>query len=135
MEVPAGLEVVGGVVGKPGVSHLSAGGEAQAANKLSEHFSSVIVAALYETTSPVAAEGMRDVIAFHGMTASPRPGVSVGEEGTDPDADPGRVLECLVVQAEGGGEGDAVEQHAAGPGGDALQEGAGQRAKRRTSAA
>jgi hypothetical protein len=57
MEVPAGLGAVEGVGGKPRVSPLSVGGEAQAANKFSEHVSGVILAALYEITEPVAAEG------------------------------------------------------------------------------
>jgi hypothetical protein len=61
------------------------------------HFSGVIVAALYETTEPVAAEGVRDVVIFHGMTASTRPGASEGRERADAHADAGRVLERLIV--------------------------------------
>jgi hypothetical protein len=125
MEVPPGLGAVGGAGGKPGVPPLAAGGEAQAANKFSEHFSGVIMAALYETAEPVAAEGVRDVVAFYGMTTSACPGVSEGGERADAQADAGRVLERLVVQAEGGGIGDGVEPHAARSGGDAVQEGAG----------
>jgi hypothetical protein len=126
MEVPAGPGAVGGAGGKPRVTPLAAGGEAQAANKFSEHFSEVIMAALDETTEPVAAEDVRDVVAFHGMTPSARPGVAEGGERADAHADTGRVLERLVVQAEGGGIGDGVEPHAAGSGGDAVQEGTGQ---------
>jgi hypothetical protein len=83
------------------------------------------MAALNETTELVAAEGVRDVVIFHGMTASTRPGASEGRERADAHADTGRVLERLIVQAEGGGIGDGVEPHAAGSSGDAVQEGTG----------
>jgi hypothetical protein len=121
MEVAADLAAGGGAGGKPGLPPIAAGGEAQAANKLSEHFSGVIMAALYETTEPVVAEGVRDFVAFYVMTASTCPGVSKGEESADAQADAGRVLERLVVQAEGGGIGDGVEPHASRSGEDAVK--------------
>jgi hypothetical protein len=49
------------------------------------------MAALYKTTETVAAEGVRDVIAFHGVTASTCPGVSEGGERADAQADARRV--------------------------------------------
>jgi hypothetical protein len=79
------------------------------------------MAALYETTEPVAAESLRDVIAFHSMTASARPGVSKEGEHANANADVGRVLECLIVQLEGGVKRGGVEPHAARQGGDAVQ--------------
>jgi hypothetical protein len=83
------------------------------------------MAALYETTEPVAAEGVRDVVVFYGMAASACIGQSEGGERADAQADAGRVLERLAVQAEGGGIGDGVELHASRSGGDAVQEGTG----------
>jgi hypothetical protein len=59
------------------------------------------------------------------MTASARPGGAEGVERADSHADTGRILECMVVQAEEGGIGDGAEPHAAWPGEDAVQEGAG----------
>jgi hypothetical protein len=62
------------------------------------------MAASHETTKPVAAKGMRDVVAVNSTTASTRPAVIEGGDlrGAHPHmhADPAGILERLVVQAE-----------------------------------
>jgi hypothetical protein len=63
------------------------------------------MAALHETAEPVRAEGMRGVVAFHGLTAAARPGVAKGTECADSHANAGGVLEGSVAQAKGGGVG------------------------------
>jgi hypothetical protein len=116
MEVPACLGVVQGAGSEPRIPPLAAGGKAHAADEFTQHFRSVVVVALHETTKLVAAEDVHDVVVFHRMTASACPGVAEGGEHADSHANAGDVLEGLVTQAEGGGEGDSVEPHAAGSG-------------------
>jgi hypothetical protein len=82
----------------------------------------IVVAALHESTKPVAAERIRDIVVFHGMTARARPCIAEGPERADSHANAGSVLEGLVAQAEAGGVGNCVEPHAAGPGRDAVEE-------------
>jgi hypothetical protein len=125
MEIPAWLEAVGGVGSKPRLLPLAAGGEARVSDEVSQHDRGVVMAALHKTTKPVAAESVCDFVALHCMTASARPALAEGGERVDTQALAGCILECLVVQAEGGGIGDCVEPHAAKPGGDAVQEGSG----------
>jgi hypothetical protein len=74
----------------------------QAAGEFLQHFHAIVVTALHEATEPVAAEGMRDVVVLHCMTASTRPCVAAGGERADCHAKSGGVLEGLVFQAEEG---------------------------------
>jgi hypothetical protein len=55
VKVPACLGAVGGAGNKPGVSPFSARGEAQAAHEFAQNFCHLVMAALRETTEPVAA--------------------------------------------------------------------------------
>jgi hypothetical protein len=63
---------------EPRIVPLAAGGKAEAANEVAKHFGGVVVAALHEATEPVAAEGMRDVVAFQGVIVSARSGIAEG---------------------------------------------------------
>jgi hypothetical protein len=56
--------------------------KSQAADEFTQHLRGAIVAALHESmaTKPVAAEGMRDIVVFHSMTASARPCVAEGRD-------------------------------------------------------
>jgi outer membrane lipoprotein SlyB len=65
------------------------------------------MSAVHESTKPVAAEGMRNIVVFHSMIASARPCVAQGQECADSHANAGDVLEGLVAQAKGGGVGTA----------------------------
>jgi hypothetical protein len=103
------------------IPSLVAGGKSQTANESAQHLCGVIVAALYESTKPVAAKGRRNIVVFHSMTASTRPCVGKGRERADSHANAGGVLEGLVAQAKAGGVGDWVEPHAAGPGRNAVE--------------
>jgi hypothetical protein len=125
MEVPVGSWAVGGAGNKPGVPPLAAGEEAQAAYKFSKNFSGVIMAALYETTESIAAEGVRDLVAFLCMTESACPGLSEEGERSEAQAHAGRIQKRLGVKADGAGIGDGDEPHTSRSGGDAVQEGAG----------
>jgi hypothetical protein len=94
----------------------AAGGKSQAADEFTQQLCGVIVEALHECTKPVAAEGMRKIVVFQGMTASARPCAAERGEGADSHANAGGSLEGLVAQTEEGGAGDCVEPHATGPG-------------------
>jgi hypothetical protein len=75
-----------------------------------------------ELRIPTLASGAHDVVFFHCMTASERPGVAEGGERADSHANAGGVFEGLVAQAERGIVGDGVEPHAAGPGRNTVEE-------------
>jgi hypothetical protein len=70
----------------------------QAADEFSPNFWGVVIAGLHETTVPVAAEGLRDVVVFHCVTSSTHPGIAEGGVRADTHADMGRILECLGLQ-------------------------------------
>jgi hypothetical protein len=55
-------------------------GKAQAAHEFAEHFCGVIGTALHEKTKLVAANGVREVAVFLGMTGSARPSADEGLE-------------------------------------------------------
>jgi hypothetical protein len=83
--VPGAVGVAGH---KQGVPPLTAGGEAQGADEFSQHFRSVVMAALHETTELMAAQGMCDVVVvFHGMTARARPDIAVEGDRVDAHVD------------------------------------------------
>jgi hypothetical protein len=77
--------------------HAGGGGEAQAADELSQLIRSFIMAALPETAEPVTAKGMGDVIAPNHVTASTRPAVAEGKQHAHPHADSVSILERLVI--------------------------------------
>jgi hypothetical protein len=138
--VPACLGAVG--VGSANREYRPSQLEGKAANEISQHLRSVIMAALCETAEAVAATGVRDVVALNsGKTKQARPkhvqsmskpkkARPANERGerAHPHADTAGVLERLIVQAEGRGAGDLppqsgdIEPHASGPG-DAVEEG------------
>jgi hypothetical protein len=110
----------GGSGCEPRIPPLAAGGKSQGADEFAQHLRGVVVAALHESAKPVAA-GVHDIVVFHGMTTSARPCVAKGRERANSHAIAG-ILEGLVAQAEGGGVGDWVEPHVAGPGRNAVEE-------------
>jgi hypothetical protein len=124
MEVPTRVGAVWGAGSEPRIPLLMAGVKTKAANELVKQFFGVVVVALFESTEPVAAEGMRNVIVFHGVTISARPGIA--NEGDHSDAHPcvSSVLKSLVAQADGRGLVDSVKPLAAGVRARALRGGA-----------
>jgi D-aminopeptidase len=121
VKVRSCLWAVGRAGCRMGVPSLAAGGEAQAADELSQQLRSVIMAALHETAEPVAAKSMRAVFIINCVIASTRPAVAEGREGAQPHADPAGILERLVVSEERGDIRDCIEPHAPGPGEDAVK--------------
>jgi hypothetical protein len=87
-----------GVAGhKQGVPPLTAGGEAQGPDKVSQHFSIVVMAALHETSELMAAQGTcNGIVVFHGMTASARPEFVVEGDRVDARVDASRIPEGLI---------------------------------------
>jgi hypothetical protein len=72
---PACLGAVGVAGRKPGVSLFSATGEAQAAHELARNIPCLVVAALYKTAEPIAAQIVCDVVVvvLDGVAAAARP--------------------------------------------------------------
>jgi hypothetical protein len=68
---------------------------------------------------------MRHVIALDSLIASTCPAVAAGGEGPLNHTNLAGILERLVVREKGRRVGDGVDPHAAEPGGDAVEQGAG----------
>jgi hypothetical protein len=79
------------------------------------------MAALHETTEPVAAKGMHHVVALDSVIASTRAADAKEGEDLHTHASSASILKRLVVQAEGEGVGDKIEPRAPRPGDDAME--------------
>jgi hypothetical protein len=92
-------------------------------SRFSQHFRRVVMAALHETAERVATKGVCDVIVLRSMPASVCPDVTKGGERADAHMAASHVLQGFIVQPEEGAVGDVVNLHAAGAGGDAMEQG------------
>jgi hypothetical protein len=89
-----------GAESEPRIPPLTAGGKrAQAVDEFMQHFRGFVMVAFLQSNEPVAAEGVhvRDVVVFHRMTSSARPGVAEGGEREDSRANASGFLQGLVV--------------------------------------